>query len=105
MRRRHLNTVELDTVIALPRGNLNDTWGYNDWNQIGWDLYTVDEFTPNGSTTLIFVANIDDHTPAQERIRVYIPPGSSGYVHVVPPEGPLYRVYDRTSVVVVVKVA
>ena len=38
MERRHLSTVELSTVIALPRGNLNDIWSYNDWNLSGWDL-------------------------------------------------------------------
>ena len=62
MERRHLSTVVLGTVIALPRGNLNDIWSYNDWYVSGWDLYRVHEFTRSGSTALDFIANIDNHT-------------------------------------------
>ena len=90
MERRHLSTVELGTVIALPRGNLNDIWSYNDWYVSGRDLYRVHEFTRSGSTALDFIANMDNHTPSQERNGVYIPPGASGHVHVVPSGGPLY---------------
>ena len=48
MEHRHLSTVELGTVIALPRGNLNDIWSYNDWYVSDWDLYRVHEFTRSG---------------------------------------------------------
>ena len=97
MERRHLSTVELGTVIALPRGNLNDIWSYNDWYVSGWDLYRVHEFTRSGSTALDFIANMDNHTPSQERNRVYIPPGASGHVHVVPSGGPLYSALVPTG--------
>ena len=67
MERRHLSTVELGTVITLPRGNLNDIWSYNDWYVSDWDLYRVHVFTRSGSTALDFIANMDNHTPSQER--------------------------------------
>ena len=39
MRRQHLGTVQVGTVVALPRTNLNNNWTYGDWDRAGWDLY------------------------------------------------------------------
>ncbi len=91
MRRQHLGTVRVGTVVALPRTNLNNNWTYGDWDRAGWDLYAVNSFPRGEGIALVFMANIDGHTPSRERRRVLIPPNASGHVHVVPPGGPLHN--------------